>query len=81
MLHTGDALRAIKNLHKGENLMRCPKCQALIGVADHEIIIDTGIVECSRCIICGYFEPRDHYNRLQQALGNKFAILPQVAGC
>jgi predicted Zn finger-like uncharacterized protein len=35
--------------------MSCPKCKAKIGVMKHEVILDAGIVQCTRCVICGYW--------------------------
>jgi predicted Zn finger-like uncharacterized protein len=34
--------------------MKCPKCKAKIGIMGQQIILDAGIVTCSRCVICGY---------------------------
>ncbi|HEX9080398.1 MAG TPA: MJ0042-type zinc finger domain-containing protein [Desulfuromonadaceae bacterium] len=36
--------------------MTCPKCKAKIGITSQQIILDTGVVNGSRCIICGYLE-------------------------
>lgn len=35
--------------------MRCPKCKAKIGVMRHEVILDSGVVHCVRCVLCGYW--------------------------
>jgi predicted Zn finger-like uncharacterized protein len=35
--------------------MSCPKCKAKVGITKHEIMLDTGVVKCTRCIICGYW--------------------------
>ncbi|NVN97090.1 hypothetical protein HXX01_02555 [Candidatus Nomurabacteria bacterium] len=35
--------------------MNCPKCKARIGVMKHEVMLDSGIIQCTRCIICGYW--------------------------
>jgi len=35
--------------------MGCPKCKAKIGVTKHEIMLDAGVVQCMRCVICGYW--------------------------
>lgn len=40
--------------------MSCPKCKAKIGVMKHEIMIETGSVKLSRCIICGYWSQPYH---------------------
>jgi len=55
--------------------MDCPKCKAKIGVMDHEIILESGIIHCTRCIICGYlsqpYHPaykRDHNVRQNRAM-------------
>lgn len=36
--------------------MNCPKCEAIVGIIEHEIIMKSGVVNGSRCIICGYWE-------------------------
>lgn len=61
--------------------MQCPKCKALIGVMNHEIIIETGVVECSRCIICGYYEPRMIQNVLQKRAHDMRATTLHMARC
>jgi predicted Zn finger-like uncharacterized protein len=54
--------------------MSCPKCKAKIGITKHEIMLDTGVVKCTRCIICGYWsQPPSPYKqklkpRPQQAM-------------
>jgi hypothetical protein len=35
--------------------MSCPKCKAKVGVMKHEVILDAGVVHCTRCVICGYW--------------------------
>ncbi|BCS55934.1 hypothetical protein GSbR_12970 [Geobacter sp. SVR] len=40
--------------------MTCPKCKAKIGVMRQVIFMDTGTVDSSRCIICGYLASKDH---------------------
>lgn len=35
--------------------MSCPKCKAKIGVTKHEVMLDSGIVRCTRCFICGFW--------------------------
>jgi predicted Zn finger-like uncharacterized protein len=37
--------------------MGCPKCKAKIGVMKHEILLDAGFVQCTRCVLCGYRSP------------------------
>jgi len=34
--------------------MKCPKCKAKVGIMSKQIILDTGVVNCSGCVICGY---------------------------
>jgi hypothetical protein len=36
--------------------MTCPKCKAAIGVMNSEIILEHGVVNGCRCIICGYWK-------------------------
>ncbi len=36
--------------------MTCPKCKATVGITSQQIILDTGVVNGSRCVICGYLE-------------------------
>jgi hypothetical protein len=36
--------------------MTCPKCKARIGIMNHEIIHDTGVVNGCRCVMCGYWQ-------------------------
>jgi Zn ribbon nucleic-acid-binding protein len=44
--------------------MCCPKCKAKIGVVKHEIMLDSGVIYCTRCVICGYWsQPYPTYNR------------------
>ena len=40
--------------------MSCPKCKAEIGIAKHEVRLDSGIVQCTRCVICGYWSQPYH---------------------
>jgi predicted Zn finger-like uncharacterized protein len=53
--------------------MNCPKCRAKIGVMKHEVMLDTGVVKCSRCVICGYWSQphsdnkQKHKNRMSEA--------------
>lgn len=35
--------------------MSCPKCKAKIGVMKHVVMLDAGVVHCTRCVICGYW--------------------------
>ncbi len=43
--------------------MNCPKCKAKIGIMKHEIILDTGVIHCLRCVMCGYWsQPHPTYN-------------------
>jgi hypothetical protein len=35
--------------------MPCPKCNAKIGVVDHEIVVSVGVMRLKRCVICGYW--------------------------
>jgi len=50
--------------------MRCPKCKAKIGVMKHELIVDFGVVQGMRCIICGYlsqpYQPYIHKSAIRQ---------------
>ncbi|MDO9309032.1 MAG: hypothetical protein Q7V04_08195 [Deltaproteobacteria bacterium] len=50
--------------------MGCPKCKAKIGVMKHEIIVDFGVVQGMRCIICGYlsqpYQPYIHKSDIRQ---------------
>jgi predicted Zn finger-like uncharacterized protein len=34
--------------------MSCPKCKAKIGIMKQEIVLASGIVPCTRCLICGF---------------------------
>lgn len=43
--------------------MVCPKCKAKIGVIGHQLILDTGVVDYRRCVMCGYWEPNLQYNQ------------------
>jgi predicted Zn finger-like uncharacterized protein len=43
--------------------MSCPKCKAKIGVMKHEIMLDAGVVHCTRCVICGYWSQPYHPNK------------------
>ena len=45
---------SVKNMIWGGN-MNCPKCKAKIGIMKHEIILDTGVIHCLRCVMCGYW--------------------------
>lgn len=36
--------------------MICPKCKAKVGIMGSEIILEHGIVNGCRCIICGYWK-------------------------
>jgi predicted Zn finger-like uncharacterized protein len=45
--------------------MGCPKCKAKIGVVKHEIMLDAGVVRCTRCIICGYWSQPYYPNSLK----------------
>ena len=40
--------------------MNCPKCGAKIGIVNHQIILDMGVFNCTRCYMCGYYESRNH---------------------
>ncbi len=35
--------------------MYCPKCKVKIGIIKHESIFDSGFVQGSLCIMCGYW--------------------------
>jgi len=35
--------------------MRCPKCNAKIGIVQHVVVVRTGAVPCVKCLICGYW--------------------------
>jgi len=54
--------------------MGCPKCKAKIGIMKHEIMLDAGVVHCTRCVICGYWSQpytlyqRKHKTRLKEAI-------------
>jgi len=50
--------------------MKCPKCKATVGIMSQQLILDTGIVNCSRCIICGYLAI-DHPLRHTHAKTNR----------
>lgn len=44
--------------------MSCPKCKAIIGIMKHEIMLDAGVIHCTRCVICGYWsQPYPTYSR------------------
>ena len=54
--------------------MSCPKCKASIGVVKHEIVLDSGVIHCLRCVICGYWsQPHPTYNR-NQKFSQKIAL-------
>lgn len=36
--------------------MSCPKCKAKVGVVKLDIIMESGVVPCRRCLICGFLE-------------------------
>jgi predicted Zn finger-like uncharacterized protein len=35
--------------------MECPKCKAKVGIMKHQLVVDTGLVHCVKCYICGYW--------------------------
>jgi hypothetical protein len=44
--------------------MGCPKRNAQIGVMKHEIVLDSGVVQCTRCVLSGYLsQPYSPYKR------------------
>ncbi len=52
--------------------MSCPKCKAKIGVMKHEIVLGTGIVQVTRCVICGYWaQPYQPYTREHKVRQNE----------
>lgn len=52
--------------------MNCPKCKANIGVMKHEIMLDSGVAHCTRCVICGYWsQPYPQFKRVHKARLNE----------
>jgi predicted Zn finger-like uncharacterized protein len=48
--------------------MSCPKCKAKIGFMKHEIMLNAGVVHCTRCVICGYWsQTYPRYNQKNKA--------------
>lgn len=49
--------------------MRCPKCNTKIGVMKHEVMVDSGFVQFTRCVICGYwsqpYPPCKRHNKVR----------------
>lgn len=43
--------------------MSCPKCKAKIGIIRHRFAIESGMILCSKCCICGFLvqEYRQHH--------------------
>ena len=35
--------------------MRCPKCKAKIGIRRDRFMLETGLICCIQCFICGYW--------------------------
>jgi predicted Zn finger-like uncharacterized protein len=35
--------------------MECPKCKAKVGIMSHLLMVDTGVVHCIKCYICGFW--------------------------
>jgi len=35
--------------------MTCPKCKAKIGITGHQFVLDSGVVNGKRCVMCGYW--------------------------
>lgn len=35
--------------------MTCPKCKAKIGIMRHRFAVETGLISCIKCCICGYW--------------------------
>jgi len=35
--------------------MRCPKCKAKIGITRDRFMLETGLISCIQCFICGYW--------------------------
>lgn len=51
-------------VEEGGGCMNCPKCKTKIGVVKHEIMLDAVVIQCARCVICGYWsQPYPTYNR------------------
>ena len=56
--------------------MSCPKCKTRSGLVKHEIVLDSGIIHCLRCVICGYWsQPHPSYN-----LGHKLRDVNRLSG-
>lgn len=36
--------------------MNCPKCKAKVGVVNSEIIMEHGVVNGYRCLMCGFWK-------------------------
>jgi len=52
--------------------MSCPKCKAKIGVTKHEIVLEAGVIHCTRCVICGYWShPYPTYKQHQKVRQNQ----------
>ncbi len=47
--------------------MKCPKCKAKVGIMSQQIILETGVVDSCRCVICGYLAI-DHPINLKPAV-------------
>jgi hypothetical protein len=48
--------------------MSCPKCKAKIGITKQEVVLDSGVVQFARCVICGYWShPHAYYNQKQKS--------------
>lgn len=35
--------------------MTCPKCKAKVGIMRHRFAVETGLISCIKCCICGYW--------------------------
>jgi len=56
--------------------MNCPKCKAKIGIMKHEIILDSGIIHCLRCVLCGYWsQPHPTYKHQNFGAKQEQAIM------